>query len=138
MKLVNIHLRDFRAFPGEFDLPLKDGCNLLLHGENGSGKSSLALALREFFTLERPFPRPITPYANVFGDPDKCQPMVQLTFKNGAGNEEIVWQSNQDHPLQISSTLSEAQRATLMTVSRCSGFFDYRALLRASLSSNPE
>jgi energy-coupling factor transporter ATP-binding protein EcfA2 len=137
MRLVRVKLRDFRAFPGEFVLALNNGCNLLLHGENGSGKSSLALALREFFTLEHPFPRPITPFANVFADPATSQPMVQLTFNNGAGNQEIAWQSNQDHPLQLGSTLSAAQREMLMTVSRCSGFFDYRALLRASLSSKP-
>lgn len=136
MRLVEIKLRDFRAFPGEFVLELKNGCNLLLHGENGSGKSSLALALREFFTLEHPFPRPITPFANVFVDPATSQPTVQLTFNSGAGNQQIAWQNNQEHPLQIGSALSAAQREMLMTVSRCSGFFDYRALLRASLSSN--
>jgi energy-coupling factor transporter ATP-binding protein EcfA2 len=134
MRLVGIKLRDFRAFPGEFVLELKNGSNLLVHGENGSGKSSLALALREFFTLERPFPRPITPYANVFADPATSQPMVQLTFNNGAGNQQFAWQNNQDHPLQTSSALSAAQREMLMSISRCSGFFDYRALLRASLS----
>jgi energy-coupling factor transporter ATP-binding protein EcfA2 len=138
MRLVSIKLRDFRAFPGEFVLELKDGSNLLLHGENGSGKSSLALALREFFTLERPFPRPITPYANVFANPATCQPMVQLTFINPTGNEDITWQSAQDHPLQVGSGLNPAQREMLMTVSRCSGFFDYRALLRASLSRSFE
>jgi energy-coupling factor transporter ATP-binding protein EcfA2 len=134
MRLVGIKLRDFRAFPGEFALELKDGCNLLLHGENGSGKSSLALALREFFTLDRPFPRPITPYVNVFTDPAKLQPMVQLTLDMRNGEEHVTWQSGQDHPLQVGSALSAAQRETLMAVSRCSGFFDYRALLRASLS----
>jgi energy-coupling factor transporter ATP-binding protein EcfA2 len=132
--MVGIKLRDFRAFPGEVVLELKDGCNLLLHGENGSGKSSLALALREFFTLEHPFPRPITPYANVFANPATSQPMVQLTFRNATGNEDITWESAHDHPLQVGSALSPAQREMLMTVSRCSGFFDYRALLRASLS----
>src|SRR5258708_8490554 len=134
MKLVNIYLRDFRAFPGEFDLPLKDGCNLLLHGENGSGKSSLALALREFFTLDRPFPRPITPYANVFADPAKCQPIVRLAFNTNGTNQDFTWQSGQDHPLELGSAISAGERETLTTVSRCSGFFDYRSLLRASLS----
>lgn len=138
MKLVNIHIRDFRAFPGEFDLPLKDGCNLLLHGENGSGKSSLALALREFFTLDHPFPRPITPYANVFADPSNCQPIVRLTFNTSGSDEEVAWQSGQDHPLQVGSAISAEKRETLMTVSRCSGFFDYRSLLRASLSQTTD
>jgi energy-coupling factor transporter ATP-binding protein EcfA2 len=138
MRLIGIQLRDFRAFPGNFELPLKDGCNLLLHGENGSGKSSLALALREFFTLDRPFPRPIEPSANVFANP--AQPMVKLTFNSVGGNEEIVWEAGRYHPLEVgpdpgkSNPATQQQRETLMAVSRCSGFFDYRALLRASLS----
>ena len=137
MKLVGIKLRDFRAFPGEFALELKDGCNLLLHGENGSGKSSLAIALREFFSLERPFPRPIDSEENVFANPP--QPMVSLTFSSASGNEEIVWETGHYHPLEVGSDPEKAnpatqqQRETLMAVSRCSGFFDYRALLRASL-----
>lgn len=39
---------------------------MLLHGENGSGKSSLASALREFIALDRPMPRPIDPLAHAF------------------------------------------------------------------------
>jgi energy-coupling factor transporter ATP-binding protein EcfA2 len=138
MRLLGIHLRDFRAFPGKFDLSLKDGSNLLLHGENGSGKSSVALALREFFSLERPFPRPIALNANVFANPP--QPMVRLTFSNTSRNEEIVWETEHYHPLEVGSDPHKAnpatqqQRETLMAISRCSGFFDYRALLRASLS----
>jgi len=141
MRLIDIQIRDFRAFPGAVKLGLPGGCNLLLHGENGSGKSSLALALREFFTLDRPFPRPIEPYANVFADPTTLQPLVQLTFSIATGDEEIKWQTSLPHPLEVSSDPSkpiaatQQQRETLMAVSRCSGFFDYRALLRASLSS---
>src|SRR5580692_8850209 len=139
MRLVGIQLRDFRAFPGEFTLLLQDGCNLLLHGENGSGKSSLGLAMREFFSLERPFPRPIELNANVFADPP--QPMVRLTFSNGEGNEDIAWETAHYHPLEVGADPSKAnpatqqQRERLMGVSRRSGFFDYRELLRASLSS---
>lgn len=143
MKLVGIQLCDFRAFPGEFKLELKDGCNLLLHGENGSGKSSLALALREFFTLERPFPRPIEPYAHIFPDPAKNHPQVQLTFSTATGTEKMAWQKAQPHPLEVvpagtPNPTTQTQRETLMAVSRCSGFFDYRALLRASLSSKSD
>jgi hypothetical protein len=138
MRLVNIGLRDFRAFPGEFEIPLKDGCSLLLHGENGSGKSSLAFALREFFTLDRQFPRPIEPCANAFANP--AQPLVKLTFSIGSGSEQIVWEAGHYHPLEVGSdpakanAVTQQQRESLMAVSRCSGFFDYRALLRASLS----
>src|SRR5580658_9586675 len=111
MRLVGIKLRDFRAFPGDFVLELKNGCNLLLHGENGSGKSSLAIALREFFTLERPFPRPITPFGNVFTNAASCRPLVGLTFSGAASNEEIKWTTTDLHPLEVGSgATTEPQR----------------------------
>ena len=100
----------------------------------------LALALREFFTLERPFPRPIEGYANVFADSTTSQPLVKLTFRDALGNREISWQKALAHPLEVSSgaaSTTTAEREMLMGISRCSGFFDYRALLRASLSSQP-
>jgi energy-coupling factor transporter ATP-binding protein EcfA2 len=50
-----LSLTDFRAFPGPapavFDL---DGQNLLVYGENGSGKSSLFYALQGFFSPSNP------------------------------------------------------------------------------------
>lgn len=55
MKIKTLSLTDFRAFPGPapatFDL---DGKNLLVYGENGSGKSSLFHALQGFFSPTKP------------------------------------------------------------------------------------
>jgi energy-coupling factor transporter ATP-binding protein EcfA2 len=55
VKIKTLSLTDFRAFPGPapttFDL---DGKNLLVYGENGSGKSSLFHALDGFFSPDQP------------------------------------------------------------------------------------
>lgn len=49
MPAINkIHIEGFKAFPKEFELEL-DGKNLLLYGENGSGKSSIYYALHCLF-----------------------------------------------------------------------------------------
>ncbi|TAJ78311.1 MAG: hypothetical protein EPO42_08185 [Gallionellaceae bacterium] len=65
LRIKSLTLTDFRAFPGpapaHFDL---DGKNLLVYGENGSGKSSLFHALREFFSLKPA--KPLAHYRNVF------------------------------------------------------------------------
>jgi len=53
MRIAKIEIKDFRAFPGPgtYIFDLDDGKNLLIYGENGSGKSSLFYALLEFFNL---------------------------------------------------------------------------------------
>lgn len=51
MKIKTLSLTDFRAFPGPAPARFAlDGKNLLVYGENGSGKSSLFHALRGFFS----------------------------------------------------------------------------------------
>jgi len=152
MRLTQIQLRDFRAFSGELSLPLPDGCNLLLHGENGSGKSSISLALREFFTFNpdsalSPTKKPIDPHRHAFPDTNPTpQPrisQVKLTFADRATTEVICWEEQKLHPMEVGdathpASATQPQRESIVAVSRCSGFFDYRALLRASLTTHRE
>lgn len=50
MRITEIIIKNYRAFYGEHHIDLdKDGKNLMLYGENGSGKSSLFTALKDFF-----------------------------------------------------------------------------------------
>jgi len=152
MRLTQIQIQDFRAFAGTFDLPLPDGCNLLLHGENGSGKSSLSFALREFFTLNSdskltPSQNPIEPYRHVFPDtnpkPRPRNPRVKLTFDKTPLDRGILWEERKLHPLEVGDATNPAsttqpQRENIAAISNSSGFFDYRALLRASLTKEPD
>ena len=49
MRVTKIEIKNFRAFHGTHQFNLgKSGRNLLVYGENGSGKSSLYLALKSF------------------------------------------------------------------------------------------
>ena len=49
MPAINrIHICGFKAFPNDFELQL-EGKNLLMYGENGSGKSSIYYALHCMF-----------------------------------------------------------------------------------------
>ncbi|MHB1114228.1 MAG: AAA family ATPase [Acidovorax defluvii] len=55
MRIKTLSLTDFRAFPGPAPTTFElDGKNLLVYGENGSGKSSLFHALRGFFSPTSP------------------------------------------------------------------------------------
>ena len=49
MRITKIEIKNFRAFPRTYQIDLhKAGKNLLVYGENGSGKTSLYLALESF------------------------------------------------------------------------------------------
>ena len=49
MRVTKIEIKNFRAFYGTLEIDLhKTGKNLLVYGENGSGKTSLYLALKSF------------------------------------------------------------------------------------------
>jgi ABC-type molybdenum transport system ATPase subunit/photorepair protein PhrA len=53
-KIISIKLNNFRAFLGLYEpVLLKNGENLLIYGENGSGKSSLFRGLKTFFQSSR-------------------------------------------------------------------------------------
>ena len=49
MRITEIEIKNFKAFYGTYRIDLrKSGKNLLIYGENGSGKSSLYFALKLF------------------------------------------------------------------------------------------
>ena len=83
MKIKTISLTDFRAFPGPepatFEL---DGKNLLVYGENGSGKSSLFKALSGFFAYGPPPPR-LPTLKNSFSGQSLGNTSVNVVLDNG-------------------------------------------------------
>ena len=53
-RISSIGIENFRAYYGKYDpILLQKGENLLVYGENGSGKSSFAKALQVFFQSSR-------------------------------------------------------------------------------------
>lgn len=125
MRITQIHLNDFRAFPGPqsyiIDLG-STGKNLLLYGENGSGKSSLFHAITEFFNLD-PSAFRFRAFKNEFsGDESRSHVtgLVSLQFTNGAVNEWNYFGSRPTHdPFIVDGSLRKA-------------LLDYRALLKTS------
>ena len=56
MRVTNVEIKNFRRSNGTFQINLdKSGKNLLVYGENGSGKSSLYLALKSFLESSEGF-----------------------------------------------------------------------------------
>lgn len=124
-RIGKIVIRDFRFFPGDetyiFDLG-DDGKNLLLFGENGSGKSSLFHGLRLLLS-EAPPPEGFDTYRNIFRPGEEGTLAVELT----AGMpQDVIWEYGEMHPAETGETVffDLARRAT---------FLDYKALLRTSV-----
>ncbi len=117
MKITQIELNNFRAFYGEKNIVnLKDGKSVLVLGENGSGKSSLYFALKDFFdAYEHKLDITKTPYRNIFADKDETS--VKLQFDDSNTYE---WSNTNNSPHNLTS-----QNLDLVK-----GFIDYKSLLQ--------
>ena len=88
MKLKNIKIENYRFFKEEqeFDFISKDNIpqNILLYGENGSGKTSLHNALKDFFFYyknQSESKTKIKENKNIFCEPTD-KPKIEITFEN--------------------------------------------------------
>lgn len=143
MRITHISLQNFRAFDESFDIDLEGGKHLLLHGVNGSGKSSIYLALQRFFE-ERG--GDISDYRNFFAAETRTPYVrVRIKGKDAAGkehNNEFRWDVVNGHPLPVpkdpnTAPISDEARSLLVDGSRRAGFLDYRAMLRTHMLSSP-
>ena len=83
MPAINrIHICGFKAFPNDFELQL-EGKNLLMYGENGSGKSSI------YYALHCMFQAPLKPDAGKkYFDPASEQHLKNL---NNLDTDSKIW-----------------------------------------------
>lgn len=89
MKITNLKVQNFKAFycekdkPYEFDFLGKDGNakNILLYGENGSGKSSLYWTLHHALTTTDT--NTFKKYKNIFSKKEDKPIKIELNFDNG-------------------------------------------------------
>ena len=125
-RLTKIEIENYRAFRGHFELDLPDGCNLLVYGENGAGKSSFYHALKEFFeNPERQLK--IDKNRHAFNtDPA----LIRLSFAapSPAGGNAII-----SKPYEWSAAKNDSRAPEMRTLDKGKGFLDYRALLQIHL-----
>lgn len=125
LRLASLALRDFRAFPGPDEITIdfasahKAGCNLLLYGENGAGKSSLFEAMRGLFA-RRPDRDFFKRERNVFSHEPETDASVRATFTDDA--PAAIW-TVATHPGLAGGDLRVRQTAL------SAAMLDYRALL---------
>ncbi len=119
MRITEIEIKNFKAFYGTYRVNLrKSGKNLLIYGENGSGKSSLYFALKLF--LES-------------GDnPSHRFENNQNIFITDAGYIKLCLRASQrskQETYEWSETVRETDDELIIEASRAKGFLDYKDLL---------
>ena len=122
MRLTKIEIKDFRGLPGPgtYAFDLGTGKNILIYGENGSGKSSLFRALVEFFNLDNKA-KPFADHKNIFSDSDLTDGHVTIHFDDGQAPS--TWQLGGDRPIGEFLIAETARRK---------GCLDYRSLLKTN------
>lgn len=123
MKIKTIEIHNYKAFYGDQNKIEAGGKNLFIYGENGSGKTSLYYALKDFFqssmeTID------LKEVENIFIDPArKDNVKVRLTFnpdENDAAKDQI---------LELSSTTSPNENVNIRDAYQLRGFLNYKHLL---------
>ena len=126
-RLKSLSIQDFRGFPGQNNPTIElDGRNLLVYGENGSGKSTIFRALDQFFSIAERGPlarsQMLGDSAHIFTPEADRLPSVEVTFTDGATNR---WDAN-GHPID------NRANARVFAASYRKGMLDYRSLLDLS------
>lgn len=93
-RIIKIELVNYRSFFNRYTIEIPGGRNLLIYGENGSGKSSLYEALKQFYIasdatrpakLSRHLSVPAT-YQDDVGNTMQNEVSVKVTFRENNGN----------------------------------------------------
>ena len=130
-RITNININNFRVYQDESFL-LEKGENLLVYGENGSGKSSLYRALRDFFRSSReqvPFNKNrhfLTQDGRVEVFFSEAQFINnQITILGGA-SDNFIFSS-------VSALCTSSGSNYIKAASLINGFLDYTDLLKVYL-----
>ena len=120
MRITKIEIKNFRAFYGRpYQLNLhRAGKNLLIYGENGSGKSSLYLALECFLESSEDDSYQFENYQNIF-IADAGYIKLHLRADRRSNEQTYEW----------SQSVKETNDPLFIEASKAKGFLDYKALL---------
>lgn len=123
MKITKIEIKNFKAFRGPDVIDLGEkGQNLLIYGENGSGKTSLYKAL-ELFLESSEGTHQFVDYRNIFTT-EEGYIKLHLTPNLKLNNKE-TYEWSETNP-------DDAKIQPIIDASKAKGFLDYRDLLKTN------
>ena len=139
--ITQIEIDGFKAFPENFVLDLEDGKNILLYGENGSGKSSIYYALHAVFQSVlkddrgakyfKPEDEQHLININKIEDVENndYQPFIRITFDNGD-----IWRLDRDGLTSENGGLDDM----IKLLNRGSAFINHSYISRFHTARNSE
>lgn len=124
-RIVDIYIENFKAYKDKIHISLPGGENMLLYGENGSGKSSLFGGLLYFFDKSNDLK--LKPQVNIYSENSTSQVRIIFMDTNNKLKEEYYASGSR---LQADSKFSPFIQVSDLT----KGFLDYRDLLTLYLN----
>lgn len=137
-RISKLQLRNFRSIKGEETIDFtQSGQNLLIYGENGSGKSSICIALLTFFeTADQRRTNKLPEMAHIhLPEKEKDKASIEVTFLDQHPHRPPTWKG----PEKITLTKDgftpkdKAHLEFLREANRLRGHLDYRNLLKTYL-----
>ena len=126
VRITKIEIKNFKAFRGPDIIDLSNkGQNLLLYGENGSGKTSLYKALELFLESSESNSVQFIDHKNfsAINDGDDGYVRLQFTSDPNLERKPYEWSESAD-------ALNDTKVQPIIEASKAKGFLDYKALLR--------
>lgn len=122
--ISKIEIKHYKGLYGTYNLELGENCkNLLLYGENGSGKSSICDALKLFFEASSDSAKVFKPNEHKFLDvPEKDTGYIQLTFIKDDDTEDAPELLNCDNS-------SRPTQSFIKETNKLKAFLGYKSLL---------
>lgn len=123
-RIKKIEINHFKGLYGEHEIDLTNsGKNLMLYGENGSGKSSVAKAIKLFFQSSV-IDINVVDFENVFVPAaDRDTAFIRMTI----GDKE---NTRSNLPYVLDSTNNRQTEAFISKANKIKGFLDYKSLLK--------
>lgn len=132
MRIKKIEINHFKGLYGKYELDLsRNGNNLMLYGENGSGKSSFAKALKLFFQSSEEEIH-ISDYENIFiKEAEQNTGYIKIIFGE-AGNRRS------DQPFVLDNSHYKQTEPYIYKANKIKGFLDYKSLLKTHFLDTTE
>lgn len=130
-RITQITLDNFRAYFHPLDIKMPAGENLLIYGENGSGKSSLYKALRYFLasSVNDKLPFEVNHFSG------RLEGKISVTYIDVDANGELLPGTEQTFTKSTDAAATDNDQAFIKTSHRASGFLDYSQLLEVYLNN---